>query len=146
MRGLNIGGIRDVRRRMENVLHNTSIASLFVPREGEREKASRPRSTNSETGYAEDHSGAISSHGVPLPPAAKRWPRVMRVIVKLFVLLDLDWLARGARSRGWLAAACRIANVTHVGTIQNRFPSNTAFLWLPIEGTYRFSPSRKPLQ
>ncbi|EZA52743.1 hypothetical protein X777_07124, partial [Ooceraea biroi] len=39
--------------------------------------------------YLEDHSGAISSHGVPLPP-----------IVRLFVLLDLDWLARGkSRSR-----------------------------------------------
>lgn len=96
-------------------------------RKGESERA---KSTNSETESVEDHSGAISSHGVLLPSAAKRWSRTMHVIVKLFVLLDLDWLPRGGRGQG-LAAACRIANVTHVGTIQNRFPSNTAFFGFP---------------
>ncbi|EGI69015.1 hypothetical protein G5I_02183 [Acromyrmex echinatior] len=52
-----------------------------------------------------DHSRTISSHGVPLhpPPNAGVYDAC---IVRLFVLLDLDWLARGK------GGACRIANVT----------------------------------
>jgi len=52
---------------------------------------------------------------------------MMHVIVRLFVLLDLDWLARGA----W--QGCRVPHCKryNVGTIQNRFSSNTGFFGFP---------------
>jgi len=86
----------------------------IYPRERKRErKRERERERERESSRDQqiakqdlkDYSRAISSHGVPLhpPPNAGVYDAC---IVRLFVLLDLDWLARG---RG---GACRIANVT----------------------------------
>lgn len=55
-----------------------------------------------------------------------------RVIVKLFVLLDLDWSARGTRY-GRHVSHCKRYNVD---TIRNRFSSNIAFLPDPYENTF----------
>lgn len=53
---------------------------------------------------------------------------MMHVIVRLFVLLDLDWLARARVAGVARAAYCKRYNM---GTIQNRFSSNTGFFGFP---------------
>lgn len=59
--------------------------------------------------------------------------RRARVIVKLFVLLDLDWSARGTRYARHVSHCKRY----NVDTIRNRFSSNIAFLLPdPYENTF----------
>lgn len=99
---------------------SNSAGNLFVPRE--RERIGRDQQIAKQD--LKDHSRTISSHGVPLHPAAKRcrvWCMYCEAVCVIRFRLAGTW-------QGWRVPHCKRYNV---GTIRNRFPSNTGFFGFP---------------
>jgi len=87
-----------------------------------RERTGRNQQTAKQD--LEDHSRAISSHDVPLHPTAKRWHiwcMYCEAVCVIRFRLAGTW-------QGWRVPYCKRCNV---GTIQNRFSSNTSFFGFP---------------
>lgn len=97
-----------------------SAGNLFVGKE--RERTDRNQQIAKQD--LKDHSRAISSHGVSLHPAAKRW-RVWCMYCKAVCVIRFRLAGTW---QGWRVPYCKRYNV---GTIQNRFSSNTGFFGFP---------------